>query len=212
VDPLEAELFKRMKLMGNPPYKAEWEQKYERARSELHREARPAASPIKVCRLGFPTVLDSPTPEGMFQAPVTPEETLFLFRDGEVRQIYTDGRSHPKPEDLWPTEMGDSIGHWEGTTLAIDTIARTAGSIAPGAFWVAADLSEQAHFTERLRSIDDNMLQDDLTIEDPLRFARPWHVSIRYKRVTDVDRMIPSNCTENDRNPIVNGKLTIAPP
>ncbi len=59
---------------------------------------------------------------GIFQVAVTPEETLFLFEYGEVRHIYTDGRSHPGKDDLWPTPMGDSIGRWQGETLVIDTL------------------------------------------------------------------------------------------
>ena len=48
-----------------------------------------------------------------------------------------------------------------------------------------------------------------MTIEDPLRFVRPWELTITYKRVTDLDRMIETNCSENDRNPIVNGEFTL---
>jgi hypothetical protein len=41
-----------------------------------------------------------------------------------------------------------------------------------------------------------------------------WDIgsSIRYKRVTEVDRLISTNCVENDRDTVVNRKLTIAPP
>ena len=148
---------------------------------------------------------------------MTPEQTLFLFGDGESRIIYTDGRSHPKKEDLWSTSMGDSIGHWEGATLVIDTIARTAGPITSGGpvgepTRYAGSLSEQAHFVERVRLTDANTMRDDLTIDDPQRFAHPWKVSIRYPRVTDIDRMIPYACEGHERNPIVKGRLTIAPP
>ena len=54
----------------------------------------------------------------------------FLFTPGRVtthheawmqwRNIYTDGRGHP--DDLEATFEGDSIGHWEGGTLVVDTI------------------------------------------------------------------------------------------
>ncbi|MEP7315040.1 MAG: hypothetical protein ABI859_20840, partial [Pseudomonadota bacterium] len=75
-----------------------------------------------------------------------------------------------------------------------------------------ADLSEQAHFTERIRRVDIGTLQNDMTIDDPQRFVRPWHISIRYTRAKDLDRMIAVNCLENDRNPVVNGKFVISPP
>ena len=155
-------------------------------------------------------MMESPVPDGMFQVLVTPEETVLLFADGETRQIYTDGRSHPKTQDLWPTSMGDAIGHWQGATLIVHTVARKAGPVAP--IPGAADLSDQAQFTERLRQVDANTMQNEMTIDDPPRFSHPWRFTIRYTRVTDVDRMIVTNCTENDRNPVVDGKFVIAPP
>jgi len=211
LDPVETEFMRRTELMAPPPYKLEWQKKYQAALVMLKHPARTRPTILKGCNWGFPLLMDTPVPDGMFQALVTPEETLLLFRSGEVRHIYTDGRPHPKKEDLWPTDIGDSIGHWDGATLVIDTIERKAGPLFPPPF-VSADLSEHAHFVERLHMSGANTMQNDMTIEDPLRLARPWKVSIRYKRVTDMDRMIATNCTENDRNPVVDGKVTIAPP
>ena len=189
------------KLAGEPPYRPEWQRAHPAA-------ARSTTTPGKMCgNMPFPAVLELPS---VFQVLITPEETVFLYEDGDVRHIYTDGRPHPKQEDLWPTERGDSIGHWEGTTLVIDTIEVKPGPILPFSFFPSADLSEQAHFTERVRLLGPDSMQDDLTIEDPLRFAHPWRVSIDWTRVHQ-DRMLPWNC-EDDRNPIVNGKITIGPP
>jgi hypothetical protein len=202
---VDAQIIKSVKLIGHPPYNAEWEQKYlsaVRARAANTE----ATVNIKNCTIGFPIVLDAPH---AFQIVVTPEETLFVFATGGVRHVYTDGRSHPGNDDIWPTRMGDSVGHWEGDTLEIDTIARTPGPIWPSA--VTADLSEQAHFTEHVRMVGHDALEDQLTVEDPLRFDRPWHLLLRFSRVTDLNRMIPWDC-EDDRNPVVDGKLGIAPP
>ena len=77
-------------------------------------------------------------------------------------------------------------------------------------FAPAAKLSEQAHFTERVRQVDKNTLEDQLTIEDPVRFRQPWIVTLRYTRVADLTRLIPYDC-EADRNPVDDGKLTITP-
>ena len=57
-----------------------------------------------------------------------------------------------------------------------------------------------------------NELENRMTIEGPVAFVRPWQITIRYHRIMSLDRFIEFNCTENDRNPIVNGRLTIAPP
>jgi hypothetical protein len=210
--PLEVEFFGRMQLLHRPPYNAQWLKQYEGEVHDAQTAPATAVNPgdIKGCVWGFPMLMESPT-DGTFQPLVTPEETLLLFADGEVRHIYTDGRAHPKKEDLWPTDLGDSIGHWEADTLVIDTIERKAGPLMPIPHFVSPDLSEQAHFIERVRMVNPNALESEMTIEDPARFAHPWKITLRYRRVTDLDRMIPTNCTENDRNPVVGGQVTIAP-
>lgn len=209
--PEESELFKRIQLWHKPPYNPEWEQKVQ----DVQKRAAPPdpAQVLKLCApSGFPALMESFAPDGMFQVVITPAETLLLFPDGEVRQVYTDHRRHPGRDDLWPTLVGDSIGHWVGATLVIDTVARKAGPIAPLPIPGLAILSDQAHFTEHIKLVDDSTLQDDMMIDDPQRFSHPWHVSVRYKRVTDVNRMITTNCTENDRDTTINGKQTIVPP
>ncbi|HTV78754.1 MAG TPA: hypothetical protein VMF03_10885 [Steroidobacteraceae bacterium] len=201
-----------LKLVGHPPFNPEWEQKYQAALASPAVQAARDET-LKGCGIGspeyvrsFPNIMEAPM---VFQVVVTPEETLFVMDHGEVRHIYTDRRTHPGADDLWPTPLGDSIGHWEGQTLVIDTIARTAGVLSM--FSPAAELSARAHFIERVHQTDKNTLEDRLTIDDPERFIHPWVVTFRYTRAADLTRFIPYDC-EADRNPIENGKLTIAPP
>ena len=200
-----------LQLTGHPPYNPEWEQKYQTALA-MAKTAGTDVAP-KGCGQGAPEYVRSfpNIMEGVmiFQVVVTPEETLFVMDHGEVRHIYTDRRAHPAKDDLWPTPLGDSIGRWEGQTLVIDTVARSAGPISM--FAPVAELSEQAHFTERVHRIDKNTLEDQLTIEDPLRFLHPWTVTLPYSRVRDLTRFLPYDC-EADRNPLENGKFSIAPP
>jgi hypothetical protein len=203
------------KLWGRPPYTPEAERRFSpkslsapgKDTLGVLNEALPTA---KVCKTGgFPAIMEAPVPDYLFELLVTPEQVLLVATDGTVRHIYTDGRSHPNPQDLWPTPTGDSIGRWEGKTLVIDTIAREAGQITP--FRGTANLSEQAHFTERLRRTGADTLEDQLTVEDPRRFTRPWQLTLNYVRVHDVDRLVPVDCV-HDRNPEVGGKLIVAPP
>ncbi len=63
-----------------------------------------------------------------------------------------------------------------------------------------------------MRLVSPDVLEDEMTIEDPVALTRPWTVRIRYRRVTDLGRMTNDDCTENDRNPVVDGKLTVTPP
>jgi hypothetical protein len=201
-----AEVRAKSQLMGHPPYNAAWEARYQAGMKNLD-ALRAAESTRKICSFGFPMVMESPS---LFEVVQTPEETLFVFVTQDVRHVYTDGRPHTPEDELWPTRMGDSIGRWDGQTLVIETIARLAS--APIA--MASPLlkvSEQAKFTERIRMTSRDVLENEMTIEDPVAFARPLTVTIRYHRVTNLDRMTHHDCAENDRNPVVDGKLTVSP-
>jgi hypothetical protein len=135
---------------------------------------------------------------------ITPEETAVIAAGREVRHIYTDGRAQPSPDDLWPTPWGDSVGKWHGQVLVADTIAAQPSAFPPM-------VSERAHFTERIRMVSPDRIEDELTIEDPVALTRAWKTTIPYQRVAGLDRMVHGDCQENDRNPVVDGKLTIAP-
>lgn len=175
------------------------------------------------CTFGYPMVmLDSPL---MFEILPTPKETVLIFSSREIRHVYTDGRQHPGKDDLWPTPWGDSIGHWEGQTLVIDTIEVTAPSgfensegtavVAFGGIEqmeLVTYLSPEAHFTERIRMIDKDHMQDQMTIVDPVNFTKPWRLTRTYKRETHIHRMVYEDCEGEDRNPIVNGHFTLSPP
>ena len=189
--------FKDTLLAKHLPYNAAWEAKYQAARK--------AAGPRtgKECGFYFPGVMEGPWP---FEMLVTPEETAIIFAGREVRHIYTDQRKHPEPDDIWPTPWGDSIGHWEGKTLVVDTISVASKGI--GAMMVSPDV----RFLERIRRVSRDELVDQLTIEDPVSLTHATTLTVRYKRVTSIDRMVHGDCTENDRNPVVNGEITLEPP
>jgi hypothetical protein len=183
-------------LHAHPPYNAQWEARY---------RAYQKAPPRPRCEFGFPAIMESPFSQ--FEMVVTPEQTLFIpVWLPATRQIFTDGREHPGPDDLLQSPMGDSIGHWERETLVVDTIGRT-----PEAISDRNVLSDQAHFIERIRLVSPERMEDQMTIEDPVALAHPWRVTLTYRRVKSVDRLVPADCDSNDRNPIVNGQYTIAP-
>jgi hypothetical protein len=196
----------------------------ERKRLEaIARGEDPGGVDVKACTFGFPLImLDSPL---MFEVLPTPKETTLIFSSREIRHVYTDGRPHTAKDDLWATPWGDSIGHWEGQTLVIDTIAVKspfASSESEGVAVMAFGdvegeqtitiLSPQAHFIERFRMVDKDHLEDQMTVIDPTNFTAPWHVSRIYQRVAHVHRMIYEDCEGEERNPVVNGRFTLAPP
>jgi len=203
----EAQLRELLQLIRQPPYNAEWAAKYNIGIKNAAARAAQNAT-FKVCSRSFPAVMEAPW---MFEVAVLPEETLLIFENGQVRHLYTDGRAHPSNDDLWPTPLGDSVGHWEGNTLVVDTVARLSSEpLAPRA-WVSM-LSDRAHFTERLRLLHEDDVEDQLTIEDPIALAKPWLLTLNFKRVREMNRLLPYDCTENERNPVVDGKMIITTP
>jgi hypothetical protein len=141
---------------------------------------------------------------------VTPEQTIYMAGDGTFRQIFTDGRPHPPKDLLFPSVTGHSIGHWEGQTLVVDTVARTPG---PVLFLGGAAFSDQARFKERIRMTGKDKLEDEMTIDDPVALTHPWTVKLGYDRTTLIDRLDPYYCELDDRIAFdENGKMVIKPP
>lgn len=71
-------------------------------------------------------------------------------------------------------------------------------------------MSDQLHFIERIRMVNRNHMQTQFRTEGPVALAKPIEVTLTYKRVTDVNRMISEyDCDPaTDRNPVVNGRFT----
>jgi hypothetical protein len=111
---------------------------------------------------------------------------VMLFEDlshGMMRSIYLK-RGH-KAETV-PTWLGDSVGHWEGKTLVVDTIGFNDQT------WLndeGAQHSEALHLLERIRPVlDDRYLEYKVTAEDPKALARP-HSYTRYYKKLDTEIM-----------------------
>jgi hypothetical protein len=90
----------------------------------------------------------------------------------DARVIHLDGRPHlPARMRRW---MGDSVGHWEGETLVIDT---TNFNDADGFYGDAGGnfgWDRNLHLTERLSLLDADTLLYRFEIDDPSAFTRPW--------------------------------------
>jgi hypothetical protein len=123
---------------------------------------------------GTPRIYLQPFPMEIVQ---TPARVLMIFEFNHfIRQIWTDGRGHNT--DLGPTWFGDSIGHWEGDTLVVDTIGLNDKT------WIdraGHPHSDQLHVVERMRRPEPNTLQVGLTIEDPKAYTRPWGGQVTFQ-------------------------------
>jgi len=83
----------------------------------------------------------------------------------DVRVIPTDGRAHLDPSiRQW---FGDSVGHWEGNTLVVDTTNFTDRTAMRGS-------SENLHVVERFTRTDDDTVLYQFTVSDPSTWEKSW--------------------------------------
>jgi hypothetical protein len=107
----------------------------------------------------------------IFQTPTTVAILAEMIHDARIIPI--DGRPHPGPSiSQW---MGNSIGHWEGDTLVVDTTNFTDKTSFRGA-------GETLHLTERFKRVSADTLDYQVTIDDPKTFTRPWTVDLPARR------------------------------
>jgi len=89
----------------------------------------------------------------------------------DTRIIALDGRAHlPSSVRLW---LGDSVGHWEGGTLVVDTTNFNDG----GGFYGAGgnfSWDRNLHVVERFSLLDANTILYRFEVDDPTAFTRPW--------------------------------------
>lgn len=141
---------------------------------------------------------------GLFQGEDNNNPYQFLQRPGSVvilydynhtsREIHLDGRPHlSKDIRLF---MGDSIGHWEGNTLVVDTTNfndRTAYSRE------IPYLTDALHTVERFTIADANSIDYEVTIDDQKLFTKPWKVAGYFTRVPKGTESLEFACAEGSQ-------------
>jgi hypothetical protein len=105
----------------------------------------------------------------------------------EAQIIPVDGRGH-LPQNLrqW---NGDSVGHWEGNALVVDTINYNGkgmiGTSAATGRIKGIPQSPALHVVERYTRVDADTINYEVTINDPANYTKPWKVMIPLSRETD---------------------------
>jgi hypothetical protein len=101
----------------------------------------------------------------------------------DARIIHLDGRPHPPPAvRLW---MGDSIGHWEGGTLVVDTTNFNDGGGFYGDAGGNFGWDGNLHLIERFSLMDGDTLLYQFEIDDPTAFTRPWKGELTMLRTNE---------------------------
>jgi hypothetical protein len=130
---------------------------------------------------GLPRLLTAPYP---FEVVLTDQVALFRHEARHVYRALPMNLAHPPDARMLDAYMGNSVAHWEGATLVIDSVrfndeTRLDSSGLPH--------SEQLHLTERWRKLDGGArLQDEITIEDPKVFSRSWTTRISFHHRPDL--------------------------
>ena len=117
---------------------------------------------------------------------------IFHEYPGTFRIIPTDGSPHPVDPD--PSWLGDSVGHWEGDTLVIDTIGFNEKTELQG-----YRHTESLHMVEKLRRTEYDALQYELSIDDLNVFAQPWTMTRTFSLRPEIKRIDEFVC-ENNRD------------
>ena len=158
-----------------PPYNPQYQARYDKITADLRAGVKLVDGSAMCLPQGMPRMMVIGYPIDII---VQPKRVVMLFEPGMQRRIiHTDGRKHSNPDDLDPTFSGESIGHWEGDTLVVDTVG-----IRPELLfdYSLAPHSDVLRVTERISRAGDT-LQDDMTLEDAKAFTKPWRIHRVYK-------------------------------
>lgn len=143
-----------------PPYKTELLAKVEKlAKTDVDTDPSFVCNPAGTPRGGVPAEI--------FQSK---DAVVFLYAGSraDYRVIPTDNRKHD--DTLDPTWFGDSVGHWEGKTLVVESVNFTDESWLGGGGWFHSDkLKVVERFTR-----EGNSLRWEARVEDPEVLQRPW--------------------------------------
>jgi len=125
-----------------------------------------------------------------------PKEVVLIYAGNhEVRHIYLNV---PHGQNVKPTWYGESVGHYEGDTLVVDTIGLSTKAVIDN---YHTPHTEQLHVTERYHLVNDGKtLEVNVKVEDPGAFFEPWEAVQHYNRIPNGGPLPEENCSENNGN------------
>ena len=123
----------------------------------------------------------------------TKDYLVFLHERMAWRIVALDGRAH-LPDSIWLWQ-GDSVGHWEGDTLVVDTTNLN------GKTWLneAGEIVSYAeHVVERFTPAGPDAIRYEATITDPVVYTRPWTMAFPIRR--SKSELLEAACHEEDHD------------
>jgi len=164
-----------------------WARDELRKYNEIALAGKRVPSPTASCWPKGPTAfLLSPMTQPMYFIQGPREIVMVLTSFNDIRRIHMTDKHAANVKTSW---YGDSIGHYEGDTLVVDTIgidkrARVDGFGTPH--------TEQLHVVERFHLIENGaVLQADIHVEDPGAFTTPWNAVQLFRQYEAAVRQVP---------------------
>jgi len=132
---------------------------------------------------GLPVIMTRVWPIAMVQVPTA----IYMISGfmNSVRTIFLDGRPHTDPDLVVRSFNGESIGHWEGDTLVVDTTG-----FVDDHHWIDNGLiaTDALHVIERMKLLNNgNTLEIEYTFSDPKSFEGEFKSTKRFRRMEDTD-------------------------
>jgi hypothetical protein len=177
---------------GDPPLNAAGKEQYAKNRAGLRDGTLVDKARIVCIPDGVPRVLETPYPFEIFQVPKG-QITMIHELNHQLRVIALDKQLR-KYEDLVPFENfnGYSVGHWDGDTLVIESNGFTEETFLDS---TGLPHSDEMVTTERIRKINNNQLEDVITIHDPDMYTTDWQARFIYDQRNDI-RMQDYSCND----------------
>ena len=170
----------------NNPILQPWAKDVLRKHNEIALSGKRIPTPTASCWPKGPTYfLLSPMTQPMYFVQGPKEVVMILTSFNDVRHIHlTDKHS----QNIKPSWYGESIGHYEGDTLVVDTIGIDDRSWVDG---FGTPHTKQLHVVERFRRSENGaVLEASVRVEDPGAFMMPWNAIQLYRQYEAAVRQV----------------------
>jgi len=107
------------------------------------------------------------------------DKIVYIIEEGDrlTRHVYMDVPHSANPKPSW---YGESVGHYEGDTLVVDTVGLNTKTFVDN---YRTPHTDKLHVVERYRMIDGGkQLEVQMTVDDPDTYNQPWQAIRRYDR------------------------------
>jgi len=164
-----------------------WAKEVVRKRNELILSGKSAPSPTASCwPKGVTAFLLSPMTQAMYFIQGPKEVVMILTSFNDVRHIHLADKHSANVKISW---YGESIGHYEGDALVVDTIGLDDRTRIDG---FGTPHTTQLHIIERFHLIEDGkVLEANIHVEDPGAFTMPWDAIQRFRQYEAAVRQVP---------------------